>query len=193
MIILDSLKSASGRLQFATVVILVCSVATIGTSRQAKLRPPSQRSSNGSEEAILRDQIRKLIRDTVQEGKGVTPEGIKYRTRVPPSNEAVEEVRGFGDKAIPVLTEYLWSRDTDESAVAMRFLGALGGKRIVAPLRQVIRQHPSPAARISAMRWLREVPCELAAPVLREAAERDSDPSVRRKARDLLSAHACGD
>ena len=149
----------------------------------------SQKPPRDPDKAVLRERIASIIHELLQEGRGTTPEGIRYRTRVPPSSAAVEEVRGYGDAAIPVLNEYLWSRDSAESELAMRFLGALGGKQIVQPLRRVIRRHPSPAVRSAALRWLTQAPWESAAPILREAADKDLDSGVRNTARELLTKH----
>jgi HEAT repeat protein len=109
---------------------------------------------------------------------------------VPPSEEAVEEIKLLGDGAVPVLAGYLRSGNERERALAVELLGRLGGRRVFAPLREAIRGDTSPALRVLAMRWITQTSWDSASAVIREAAEKDSDENVRREAQSILASHA---
>jgi hypothetical protein len=141
-------------------------------------------------EAVKRERVSALIRDTLSQGEHHLPNGITIWTRTNPSSTALEEVRAYGDSVIPILTDYLKSEDTRECAVAMRFLGALGGTKIVEPLRMVLLNHPSAGIRGLALYWLAAAPWEMAAPIIERTAESDVDPNVRDTAKDLIASHA---
>ena len=136
----------------------------------------------------VRERIAVLIKETLDERHGVV-DGVRIWSRVPPSNETVEEIKRYGDDAVPPLRKYLDSDDERERALAVVFLGLLGGRRIIIPLQNVIRYDASPTIRISALRWISQTPWELASPIIREATERDVDPMVREAAKDLLVNH----
>jgi hypothetical protein len=71
----------------------------------------------------------------------------------------------------------------------MRLMGALGGKRIIAPLKKVALYDPSARKREYALRWITQGPWDLASQVITQAAENDQDANVRKVARELLSSH----
>jgi hypothetical protein len=145
-----------------------------------------QNLTEASDKEAIRERISAIIRETVKQGEGTTVDGVKFTTRVPPSDENVEEIKRFGDKAVPVLDEYFWSKDGFEGVLALRFLGLLGGGRIVEPLKRVVEKSDSPTLRELALLWLTQAPWDLAAPVIRNVAETDPDAKLRGVARDLL-------
>ncbi len=139
--------------------------------------------------ADMRERVATIIRDTLKRGEGeITNDGVKLKTwtNMPPTEEAIEEIRSFGDDVVQILSEYLTSEDGREKQLAIRFLGLVGGSRIVEPLRMVIKNDKQPGMRAMALTWLAEAPWELASPIIREAAESDGDPGVRKVANDLL-------
>ena len=143
------------------------------------------RAPQGSSQGDLRDRIATLINQGVHQGEGVI-DGVKTWSRVPPSSEALEEIRRYGDDAVPALAKHLNSQDERERALAVEFLGMLGGRRVVA-LQDVIRHDASPSLRIRALGWISQTPWELAAPVIRDAESTAPNKKVREAARDLLA------
>ena len=91
---------------------------------------------------------------------------------------------------MPILEEYLWPGDNRAGELALRFLGLLGGSQIVEPLKRVVEKSDSPGRRELALRWLTQAPWDLAAPIIRTAAETDADAQVRGVARDLLANYS---
>ena len=75
-------------------------------------------------ETFVRERISTLTRDIISRGHHEA-NGIKIWIRSLPSNEELDEVRGYGETAIPVLTDYLKSKEIHERELAMRFLGQL--------------------------------------------------------------------
>jgi hypothetical protein len=144
-------------------------------------------------EALVRQRIAAIIRETIKEGEGETIiNGVKTKvwTRAAPSNEAIEELKRYGDGVVPILAEYIAkSKDVRVRQLAMRCLGMLGGERIIEPLRTVIKNDPSPDMRDSALQWITQAPWALAEPIIREAAETDTDLNVREAARKILKSY----
>jgi len=129
----------------------------------------------------VRERINSIINETLKHGEFTTPEGYHAITRVRPSNEDIEEVKRFGDDAVPALEEHFSSTNAMEYELAMRLLGALGDKRIIEPLRKTIQFDPSPRKREYALRWITQAPWDLASEIIRLSAENDSDPHVRER------------
>lgn len=136
-----------------------------------------------TEEAV-REKILEIFRKTREAGQ-YEVDGVKAWTRFPPSNESVEEILALGDRAIPVLTEFLRAEQVDRH-LTLRFLGLLGGERVVPALRLAARENSWPTIRMLALEWLVSISRELALPILKESAEKDPDPEVRKKAEELL-------
>ena len=137
-----------------------------------------------------RERINQIISETLKRGEFTSPEGYRVVTRIPPSSEDVEEVKRMGDDAIPTLEEHFSSPDGREYELAMRLLGALGGKRIIEPLRKIIQFDSSAEKRKAALRWITQGRWDLASEILRKSAESDSDPKVRELAQELLAGYA---
>ena len=140
-------------------------------------------------EAVARNRVSTLIRDINSRGHHEV-DGFKFWTRSLPSNEELDEVRGYGEAAVPVLTDYLKSEDAHERELAMRFLGQIGGTQIVEPLRMVLLSDTSPGVRQSALRWLTLAPWDLASPIIERSAASDVDQRVRDAAKEILASHA---
>ncbi len=175
------------RVAYARRVLLVSwLLISLGTSGVGAWQISKPQVSGNVE---VRERITVLIKETLHEGQGVV-DGVRIWSRVPPSNKTIEEIKRYGDDAVPPLTKYLDSDEEPERALAVEFLGRLGGRRIINPLQNVIRYDASPTIRISALGWISQTtPWKLASPVILEATERDVDPMVREAAKDLLVNH----
>lgn len=179
----------------ARLASLLCAFALCAEGHSVPgIRQPSHQEQSATSTVLTQEDVRKkvatAVHGTLQQGSGATADGIKYSTYLPPSAESLAVIQRLGDKAVPVLAEFLWSEDGRESWAAMRFLGALGGARIVKPLSDVARRHPESGRRMLALRWLATAPWDLAFPVLQEAADRDPDPALRKVAKDLILKHS---
>ncbi len=169
--------------RLSILALLVCLLSVGDGQGQTRApKPPSK--------AKVRERINTIIAETLKHGEFTTPEGYRAITRLPPSNEDVEEVKRIGDDAIPALEEHFSSPNGREYELAMRLLGALGGKRIIEPLRKIIQFDPSPRKREYALRWITQGPWDQASAIILQAAEADTDPHVREVAKDLLSGYA---
>jgi hypothetical protein len=146
--------------------------------------------SKGFDEGAIRERIATIIRETLKRGEGTTVEGYRFYTAIPASNEDVEEIKSYGDKAVWILEEYLFSDVGREGDLVLRILGRMGGSRILEPLKRVVEQSTSPWRRQEALRALTQAPWKLASPIMRNAAETDRNPGVRAEARDLLIGYA---
>src|SRR5262249_16042012 len=129
---------------------------------------PLSRAIPQASEIEIRERISTIIRETIRQGEG-TVAGVKFWTRVPPSSERVDEIKAYEDKRIPVLEEYMWAESGPEADLALRFLGLLGGSRIVEPLKRVAEKSSSAGRRQLALMWLTQAPWDLASPIIRNA------------------------
>jgi hypothetical protein len=156
---------------------------------------PVDAQTNGTDYAqatVIRERIRTIMRQTIESGETVNMfhgQQVIARTFVPPSNLAVEEVKGYGEKAVPILSEYLRQPRGFEKYHAMRLLGAIGGKSVVEPLGQVALHDASSGYREYALACLTQAPWNLAAPILRKAETSDPDLRVRQRAKELLDGY----
>src|SRR5262249_21662357 len=81
--------------------------------------------SKEADTAEVRERVDTLIRETMRRSEFTTAGNVKVMTRIPPSYEAVEEIKRYGDRAILPLQEHLSSENAFEYELAMRFMGAL--------------------------------------------------------------------
>lgn len=181
------LSFASQQLKLLILVVVLCMGGLRATNAQ-QTSPGATQNLPEPSTGEIRERISSIIRETIKRGEG-TVDGVKIWTRVPPDDK-VEEIKAYGDKAVPVLEEYIWAQNVPEGDLALRFLGLLGGSRIVGPLRRVAEKSPSPDRRQMALRWLTQAPWNLASPIIRNSAETDPDPKVRDIARDLLATYS---
>jgi HEAT repeat protein len=159
------------------LALFVCSSLGISVAQSSNSSQPNM--------ATVRRRIAVIITERLTEGV-IIVNGVRAQTRTPPSFEAVEEIKRYGDSAVVVLANYLHSKNPRERGIALEFLGLLGGRRIVAPLQGVIRHDPLPTIREMALRWLTQAPPNLAQPIIRQAARMDPDERVRIAAKELL-------
>ena len=134
----------------------------------------------------IRERVTAIIKETLTRQEAVV-DGIKITMALPPANSDVEEIRGYGDNAIPILAQYLNSSIGRERRLALWFLGSLGGERIVETLKRVIESDESADFRRSALMWLPAEPWELVYPILQKAVDTDRDIAVREQAQTILS------
>ena len=141
----------------------------------------------------MRERIATIFRETLKQGESAVEQNgrrhVTARTFVPPSTEHVDEIRRYGDDAIPILAEYLNSDNGFEKYLAMRFLGSIGGSGVVEPLRKVALGKDSSSFRLVALLWLTETPWDVASPIIRQVAENDASVEVREKAKEILAQH----
>ena len=94
---------------------------------------PSAKISNNQ---VMRERIAIIFGETIKQGEHAFEfngrRQVTSRTFVPPSFWYVDEFRLYGDDAIPILAEYLSSDGGFEKYLAMRFLGLIGGRDVVA-------------------------------------------------------------
>lgn len=174
-------KTALGAVRLVILLVLSAVVVASSGEKTQMSRPIS--------EALARKKVSTLIRDINLRGHHEV-DGLKFWTRSLPSDEELDEVRGYGEAAVPVLTDYLKSEDAHERELAMRFLGQLGGSQIVEPLRMVLLTDTSPGIRQSALHWLSSAPWELALPIIELSATSDVDQRVRDAAKGILASHS---
>jgi|SRR5689334_7753798 len=170
-----------------TIAIAICAVVV--SRGQFVVSPAATMGQDTAEQR--RGRIAEIMQRTLKGGEGrIVHNGqvINTYTRRGPTDADLEEIRRYGEDAVPILTEYLASKNAPEYELAMRFLGAIGGSSIVPSLKKVIFQDQSSRKREYAVRTITQAPRDAAAPILRRAAARDADPKVRRVAKEMLKS-----
>ena len=156
-------------------------------------RSDAQTQSRKASDQILRDRIATIFQETLKRGETRIElkdhSMVTAKTFIPPTTEDVEEIQRYGEDAVPILSDYLNRGAGFEKYLAMRFLGSIGGKSIIEPLCKVALEDPSPSFRETALLWLSAARWDLAAPIIRRAAQKDSSPEVRRQAQAILRGH----
>lgn len=175
-----------------TKIFLAWFITTAFASGFVVSRCAAQTDSAKTSDSVIRERIATIFSETIKRGEtrvGHNGQVFTALTFMPPTIEHVDEIRRYGQDAIPILNDYLSSGNGFQKNLAMRFLGAIGGKEIIEPLRRVAMEDPSASFRSSALRWLSTAPWDLAAPIIRQAAESDISDEVRSEAREILARH----
>jgi hypothetical protein len=149
-------------------------------------------SVNPSNNHVIRERIDTIFRETLKQGAhAVEVNGslVTSQTFSPPVPWYVDEIQRYGDDAIPILAGYLSSGSGFEKYLAMRFLGLIGGRGAVEPLRKVALDDVSSSFRLTALLWLSVAPWDLAYPTIKHVANNDSSLEVREMAKEILIHH----
>lgn len=172
----------------AYVGVLCCTMFVI--AQDCEGQTPSAKISDNQ---VMRERISIIFRETLKQGEhSIKLNGgrqVTSLTPVPPPSWCVDEIRRYGDDAIPILAEYLSSDSGFEKHLAMRFLGLIGGRGVVEPLRKVALDDASSSFRLTALLWLSVASWDLASPIIRHSADNDCSPEVREKAKEILLQH----
>jgi hypothetical protein len=147
----------------------------------------AQTSKRRQPAAVMKsDRIAEIMQETLKQGEG-SAQGVHTYTRVPPSAQAIRELRQLGPEAIGVLAEYTSTGDARHQSLAIELLGRIGGGDVIAPLDRVLRTSASVSLRELALRWLPSEPNGVIRKILTRTAETDSDNAVRMLARKKLT------
>jgi hypothetical protein len=148
-------------------------------------------SGKQPDKRAIGERIAVIFQETLKRGETrleYNGETITARTFIPPSTEHLEEIRLIGDDAIPILSNCLNSSGFEKD-LAMRFLGAIGGKGVIEPLSRVALGDASSTFRLVALLWLSQAPWDLAFPIISQSAEGDRSSEVRQQAKEILAQH----
>jgi hypothetical protein len=93
-----SMKVASGR----NLLMLHCAVFycfSVGASAQSPAIKPTQE--------FINRQVNEIVENALQRGTGSTPQGVRITPmRAEASMEEMDQIKAFGDRAIPPLSGY---------------------------------------------------------------------------------------
>ena len=173
------LSCVGGRL----VVYLVFIVSLGGLTITAN---PTQGDADSSKKKV-RERVSAIIHATLKRQEALV-DGTRITMALPPAGDDVEEIRRYGDKAVPVLASYLNSSSGREKRLALWLLGALGGQRIIGPLTMIIERDESADFRRTALMLLPAEPRDMVDPILLSAVYKDPDGTVREEAKRILLA-----
>jgi hypothetical protein len=177
----NTLKIASGRnlLVLRCVVLYCLSVGALGQSSEIK---PTQE--------FINRQVTEIVENALQRGTGSTPEGVRITPmRAEISMEEMNQIKAFGDRAIPPLSGYLNTSNYRAQHLVVRILAYIGGKGVIAPLSKAAEHSPSEVVRLSAVECLGQQPWEDVSAAVKRVASGDLNPLVREHAQRVIAAH----
>ncbi|MCU1255416.1 MAG: hypothetical protein JWM83_1715 [Candidatus Angelobacter sp.] len=178
------MKIASGR----NLLVLHCAVfycLSVGASGQSPEIKPTQE--------FINSQVTEIVENALQRGTGSTPEGVRITPmRAEVSMEEMDQIKAFGDRAIPPLSRYFDTSNYRAQHLAVRILAYIGGKEVIAPLSKAAEHSPSEVVRLSAVECLGQQLWEDVAPIVKRVASDDSNPLVREHAQRVIAAHENG-
>jgi hypothetical protein len=183
------MKTISTKIAFArNLLLLHCAVLfclSVGAAGQSPEIKPSQ--------DLINRRVADIVEKALQRGTGSTPQGVRITPmRAEISLEEMDQIKAYGDRAIPALTGYFDTSNYRAQHLAVRILAYIGGKRVIAPLSKAAEQSSSEVVRLSAVDCLGQQLWEDAAPTVKRVASEDSNPLVREHAQRVIAAHENG-
>lgn len=135
-------------------------------------------------ENLVASRVSFLVRQTIEESKIRLKDG-SYATVMPllPSNDALQEVTRYGDRAVKVLATYVTSSHSLEQHVSLRFLLEFHDDSALDAVKGFADKSAFAIIRQEAVAGLTGFPSEKGKRYIEHICDTDSDPDVR--------AHAC--
>ena len=130
--------------------------------------------------------VNEIIKSTLQRGEGTTPQGYRFSTWIPPTQEDLFRIKALGEQAVAPLSKYLDSPRPFAQLLAVRLLGEVGGAAAVEPLKRGLDASRWSVVRAQSLSSLASTPDSMALPIIQDM-RKDSDPLVRKRAEDLLT------
>lgn len=162
----------------------------------ATISPPVGAQTQGQRATLDREQIRRAVdavfERNIAQGTRTLGPGVYSYTRVPLSDADIGEIAVFGNRAIPVLSEYLSDPRPRFEELAVRCVGYIGGPDAVNSLRTAAISSKFHGARLQAVLWLGSLPDKEADLALKEIADTSDDNAIRANARKLLLEKSTG-
>lgn len=137
---------------------------------------------------LVKQTIRDAFDRNIQNSTRTIAPGVRAYTPAPLNDSEVSRITSFGDVAVPVLAAYLEAASPAYRVLALRCLGAIGGTQVIRILeRTTLSATQSQIVRKVALEWVASYSGAEADQSLRRMAATVTDPSIRRRAAELLS------
>jgi hypothetical protein len=139
---------------------------------------------------VVNQRVSEIMQHALQRGVGATAEGIRITPmRADASLQEMDEVKSFGSRAIAPLSVYLDGPDYRAQHLAVRILGYIGGKSVIAPLTKAAEHSPSAMVRLAALECLGQQPWDDIEKTVRLIFSNDADPLLHKQAKQMIEAH----
>lgn len=143
-----------------------------------------------AQETIPRNEARQVVGEIIQQAVKrahmTTAGGLKITTRVHFSRSAADEVKGLGDEAVAVLSEYVDHDDPLTEEAALRLLGGFNSEAAASVLLDFSKKSSRTFIRVNAVRMLANFPLPEVAHRLENISRDDPSQDVREAALDVL-------
>jgi len=141
-------------------------------------------------QAFINKRVAEIMDKALQTGTSTTPDGVRVTPmRADASMEDMDEVKSFGIRAVAPLSEYLDSSNYRAQHLAVRMLGYIGEKEVIAPLSKAAVHSRSEIVRLSAVDCLGQQSWSEVAAVVKRVAASDPNLLVREEAQRVIDAH----
>ncbi|HLJ88107.1 MAG TPA: HEAT repeat domain-containing protein [Candidatus Angelobacter sp.] len=134
-------------------------------------------------------EVSRIFNSTLDRMESTAADGIKVSTWMGWSSSDEEQIECLGQGALPSIEKQLGSQRAFGQLLAVKMLGWVGGKEIIAPLAKVLQESKSQSVRVSALESLFHAPGSDAVPVLKFVSKSDPDKRVRTKAEEILARY----
>lgn len=134
-----------------------------------------------------KEEVSAVIRRTIERSKSRTAEGVEVQTMpLHPSKSDVEGLKKYGDAAVEALSSYAHIQDPLQQHAALVLLAAFQSEPALAAVRAFADSRNAQAIRLQAIAALAGFPLEKIQTTLQQLCADDNDPTVRKRACEVL-------
>ena len=103
-----------------------------------------------------------------------------------PAASEIAQLRCLGAQSVPFIAGHLSSERSFGRLLAVRMLGWVGGREILAPITAVLHDSDSETIKVSALETISTLPLADTVSILQTVADSDKHARVRKKAAEVL-------
>lgn len=152
--------------------------------------PPAPDTAPISQETI-NQRIAEIFKEVLPIGTERTAEGYSESDygRVFWTPLQAAEIKKYGEKTIPPLSDYLTSNDLRTRQLAIQFLNMIRGPRVLKILADVAQRDQSPINRSTALAYLGQYSWPDIADAVTRIAANDDDATIKSHAQEMMQSH----
>lgn len=139
--------------------------------------------------SAVAEEVQRIVDKDLSAIEVALPSGGVAATWIGPDDSDIAQLKCLGAAAVPYIANNLASRRPFGQLLAVRMLGWIGGKEILLPLADVLRNSTSETVKVSALEAISSLSEADTVDTLDTVAKSDRSPRVRRKASEILARY----